>query len=71
MKQSSHIVGFSFFFKLFKSSGKGPFFRHISVDFLKLFFFLYFFFFLIYTRMFHVYLQKNQWAVIYPGGEHS
>lgn len=41
MKQSSHIVGFSFFFKLFKSSGKGPFFRHISVDFLKLFFFLF------------------------------
>lgn len=34
------------------------------MDFLFHFFF---FFFLIYTRMFHVYLQKNQWVSIYPG----
>lgn len=48
MKQSSHIVGFSFFFKLFKSSGKGSFFGHISVDFLKFFFSLFFFLFNLY-----------------------
>lgn len=62
-KWGSLVVGFFFFFELFKSSGKGYFFFFLT--YINGFFF--FFFFLIYTRMFHVYLHENQWVAVHPG----